>query len=113
MEKIQKCMLMSVIEHVPVSQDLTPLDLDNLVPAHTIMVIKITATTTVGKPLSPEKLQQVYEACNAITTLEDYKKKVGVEHLRVLIPILFMLITYLFVWFLSAFDRYMSMLLVV
>ena len=109
MAYVQKCMLMSVMEYVPVPQDLTPLDLDNLVPAHTIMVIKITATTTVGKPLSPEKLQQVYEACNAITTLEDYKKKVSVK----ILPQFHSFLLHMFVWLLSAFDRYMSMLLVV
>jgi hypothetical protein len=50
--------------------------LEGFLPAHTIMVIKITATTTPGKPLGENTLLQVNGACEAVLALEDYKKKV-------------------------------------
>ncbi len=58
-------------------QDLTGLSLEGLIPAHTVMVIKITATTTPGKPLPEEQLTHVLQACQAALTLEDFKRKVA------------------------------------
>jgi U4/U6 small nuclear ribonucleoprotein PRP31 len=37
--------------------DVTEVDLDRLLPAATVMVVTVTATTTSGKPLSAEDLR--------------------------------------------------------
>ncbi len=64
-----------VVQRVGNATDLTSVSLDGLVPAHTVMVIKITATTTLGKPVSEETLKQVNDACRAVLTLEEFKRK--------------------------------------
>ncbi len=37
--------------------DVTLVDLDRLLPPATVMVVTVTATTTSGKPLSPEEMK--------------------------------------------------------
>eukprot|EP00455_Lapot_gusevi_P035386 TRINITY_DN3918_c0_g1_i1.p1 TRINITY_DN3918_c0_g1~~TRINITY_DN3918_c0_g1_i1.p1 ORF type:complete len:488 (-),score=141.31 TRINITY_DN3918_c0_g1_i1:28-1491(-) len=65
-----------VVLKIQNQMDLTAIDLENIVPAHTIMVIKITATTTSGKPLPADNLNEVTRACEAVLQLEEYKKRI-------------------------------------
>jgi U4/U6 small nuclear ribonucleoprotein PRP31 len=50
--------------------------LGDILPQHTILTISVTATTTMGKPLPPEDLARVLEACSAVIKLDDAKKKI-------------------------------------
>jgi len=58
-------------------QDLTRVDLASMLPATTVMVVTVAATTTNGRPLPPEELQKVLEACDMAIQLEEAKRKVG------------------------------------
>ena len=52
------------------------MELDDLLPAATIMVVTVTATTTAGTPLPPEDLQSIQEACGLVLRLDEARKKV-------------------------------------
>jgi U4/U6 small nuclear ribonucleoprotein PRP31 len=61
------------------AQDLTKVDLAAMLPATTVMVITVTATTTSGKPLPPDELAKVGDACDMAIQLDECKKKVRVR----------------------------------
>jgi U4/U6 small nuclear ribonucleoprotein PRP31 len=52
-------------------------ELDDLMPAATVMVVTVTATTTSGKPLSQEQLQKALDGCEEALGLEADKSEVG------------------------------------
>ncbi|KAJ3102957.1 hypothetical protein HDU97_000196 [Phlyctochytrium planicorne] len=52
------------------------LDLKSMLPPATVMIITVAATTTSGRPLTPEELQVVMEACDAGIELDSIKKLV-------------------------------------
>lgn len=45
-------------------------------PAATVMVVTVTATTTSGRPLTPEMLAKALEGCDMLMTLDADKQKV-------------------------------------
>lgn len=53
--------------------DLTMVNLDDVLPQATIMVVSVTASTTSGQPLSPENLQKVLQAADAALQLDEDK----------------------------------------
>lgn len=53
--------------------DLTMVNLDDVLPQATIMVVSVTASTTSGQQLSPENLQKVLEAADAALQIDDDK----------------------------------------
>jgi hypothetical protein len=87
--------LSKVIMFFCLQQDLSKIGIEGLVPAHTVMVIKITATTSVGKALSDDKLALVMRACAAVLELEEFKKRLYeyiASRMNVLAPNLCMLV---------------------
>lgn len=55
--------------------DINKIDLKSLLPAATIMVINVTATTTSGKPLSDVELKRVIDACDIAINLSKSRQK--------------------------------------
>lgn len=53
--------------------DLTMVNLDDVLPQATIMVVSVTASTTSGQPLSPETLQKVQDAAVVALQLDGDK----------------------------------------
>lgn len=53
--------------------DLTMVNLDDVLPQATIMVVSVTASTTSGQPLSPENLQKVLDAAAVALQLDEDK----------------------------------------
>ena len=53
--------------------DLTMVNLDDVLPQATIMVVSVTASTTSGQPLSPENLQIVLDAADVALQLDEDK----------------------------------------
>jgi U4/U6 small nuclear ribonucleoprotein PRP31 len=66
-----------VVQRVGNAMDLSQVPLEGLLPAHTVMVVKIAATTTTGRPLPDQQLQQLMRACDDVLQLEEYKRKVA------------------------------------
>lgn len=54
-------------------------ELDDLLPAASVMVVTVTATTTSGKPLSEELLAKVQQGCDMALQLDTDKQQVCVE----------------------------------
>jgi U4/U6 small nuclear ribonucleoprotein PRP31 len=48
--------------------------LHGLVPNNLLLTISVTATTTVGKPLSNDDLHKMTQACEAVIQLDEKKK---------------------------------------
>lgn len=65
-----------VVKRIGNEMDLTLIDLEGLLPAATIMVVSVTASTTSGKPLPEEVLNKTKEACDRALVLDSAKKKV-------------------------------------
>lgn len=65
-----------VVQRVGNAMDLSQVALEGLLPAHTVMVVKIAATTTPGRPLPDPQLRLLMRACDDVLQLEDYKRKV-------------------------------------
>lgn len=58
-------------------EDLTLVELDDLLPAATVMVVAVTATTTAGRPLPPEAAARVQAGCDAALSLDADKAQVS------------------------------------
>ncbi|CAN0892906.1 U4/U6 small nuclear ribonucleoprotein Prp31 homolog [Linum grandiflorum] len=56
--------------------DLTPVDLEGLLPSVSIMVVSMTASTTSGKPLPVDVVQKTTAACDQALILDSAKKMV-------------------------------------
>jgi U4/U6 small nuclear ribonucleoprotein PRP31 len=56
---------------------LCQVDLEDLLPAASVMVVTVTATTTAGKALSEELLQKVEAGCDMALQLDEDKQQVG------------------------------------
>jgi U4/U6 small nuclear ribonucleoprotein PRP31 len=65
-----------VVKAIGNEVDLTRIDLTELLPANTIMVVSVTATTSRGTPLSPETLAKVMEACDVALGLDAAKSRI-------------------------------------
>lgn len=63
-----------VVERIGNEMDLTLVNLDDILPAATVMVVTVTGTTTSGKPLSPENLQKALDGCKMALALDEDKK---------------------------------------
>jgi U4/U6 small nuclear ribonucleoprotein PRP31 len=57
--------------------DLTLVELEDLLPAATVMVVTVTATTTSGHQLSPALLEKVLQGCAMTFQLDEDKQQVG------------------------------------
>ncbi|KAI8092794.1 uncharacterized protein BX664DRAFT_294098 [Halteromyces radiatus] len=56
--------------------DITNIDLRNILPSATIMVVTVTATTTNGRLLTDEEWKRTEEACDMALALDDARKKI-------------------------------------
>jgi U4/U6 small nuclear ribonucleoprotein PRP31 len=56
--------------------DLTLVDLASLLPSATVMVVTVTGSTTLGKPLTDAELADVLGACDEVLALEDAKHRI-------------------------------------
>ncbi|KAI3997726.1 hypothetical protein MKX01_040699 [Papaver californicum] len=65
-----------VVKKIGNEVDLTLVDLEGLVPSAVIMVVSVTASTTVGKPLPEDSLNKTIEACDRALALDIAKKEV-------------------------------------
>eukprot|EP00966_Prymnesium_polylepis_P260337 6013867-Prymnesium_polylepis.1 len=54
---------------------MTEVDLSGILPSATIMVVTVTATTTLGTPLPEDQLAAVIESCEQVLTLSENKQK--------------------------------------
>jgi len=50
-------------------QDLTLVDLNDLLPSAAVMVVSVTASSTSGKPLPPSLLAECLAGCDAVLSL--------------------------------------------
>lgn len=64
------------IRAIGAEPDLTKADLRSTLPPATVMIVSVTATTSNGRPLAPEKLGKIMEAVDMLLALEDAKRKV-------------------------------------
>ena len=60
-----------VVKGIGNEMDLTMVNLDDLMPSSTVMVVSVTGSTTNGKPLSDEDLQSCMEGCDEMLSLFD------------------------------------------
>ncbi|KAF9605847.1 hypothetical protein IFM89_018867 [Coptis chinensis] len=67
---------MRVLKNIGNEPDLTLVDLQGILPSATIMVISITTSTTIGKPLTEENLNKTIDACDQVLDLNFAKNKV-------------------------------------
>ncbi|KAK4857360.1 hypothetical protein QYF36_027190 [Acer negundo] len=65
-----------VVKKIGNEIDLTLVNLEGLLPSVTIMVVSIMASTTTGKPLPENVLEETINACDTVFTLDSAKKKV-------------------------------------
>ncbi|KAF5833497.1 U4/U6 small nuclear ribonucleoprotein [Dunaliella salina] len=65
-----------VVKRIGNEMDLTLVNLDDMLPAATVMVVTVTGTTTSGKPLSQENLDKALEACEMAFKLDEDKHKI-------------------------------------
>ncbi len=65
-----------VVNRIGNEMDLTLVDLDDILPAATVMVVTVTGTTTSGKPLSAENLRKAIDGCSMALALDEDKKLV-------------------------------------
>ncbi|KAH7859184.1 hypothetical protein Vadar_032671 [Vaccinium darrowii] len=65
-----------VVKRIGNEMDLTLVDFEGLLPSASIMVVSITASTTIGKPLPEQVLQKTIDACDRAFALDSSKKKV-------------------------------------
>lgn len=65
-----------VVKAIGNEVDLTQIDLTELLPANTIMVVSVTATTSRGSPLDAATLAKVIEACDVALGLDQAKARI-------------------------------------
>ncbi|ESQ37474.1 hypothetical protein EUTSA_v10003005mg [Eutrema salsugineum] len=65
-----------VVKQIGNETDLTLVDLKDLLKQHTIMTVKLAASTTKGKPLPEDVLQKTMDACDRAIDLDSAKKKI-------------------------------------
>lgn len=67
-----------VVERIGNEMDMTMVDLNDLLPPTTVMVISVTGSTTSGQPLADAELEQCLAGCNEAFALEEARQK-GLE----------------------------------
>jgi len=65
-----------VVSRIGNEMDLTLVELEDLLPAATVMVVTVTATTTSGQPLSPALLDKVIQGCAMAFQLDEDKQQI-------------------------------------
>lgn len=65
-----------VVKQIGNEMDLTIVNLDEILPAATVMVVTVTGTTTSGKPLSADNLSKAMQGCEMALHLDEDKRLV-------------------------------------
>lgn len=78
-----------VVRIIQNNMDLTAVmdQLDELIPSQLLVVIIACASTTTGRELSPDDLQRVVEACQAMENLE-MAKQIFLEYIQTAMPLI-------------------------
>lgn len=63
-----------VVKRIGNEIDLTLVNLEDILPAATVMVVTVTATTTTGRVLSDDNLRKALEGCDMALSLDDDKR---------------------------------------
>uniref|UniRef100_A0A7S3D1E2 Nop domain-containing protein n=1 Tax=Palpitomonas bilix TaxID=652834 RepID=A0A7S3D1E2_9EUKA len=64
-----------VVKRIGNEMDATLIDLGDILPSATAMIVTVTASTTAGKPLAEEKLENVFKACEEAMRLDELKQR--------------------------------------
>eukprot|EP01118_Nematostelium_gracile_P009385 TRINITY_DN3156_c0_g1_i1.p1 TRINITY_DN3156_c0_g1~~TRINITY_DN3156_c0_g1_i1.p1 ORF type:complete len:471 (-),score=148.73 TRINITY_DN3156_c0_g1_i1:132-1544(-) len=65
-----------VVQKIGNQMDISDLDLTDVLPAATVMVVTVTATTSAGEPLDASELETINKACGLTMTLEEARKRI-------------------------------------
>lgn len=65
-----------VVKEIGNEMDLTMVNLDEVLPSATIMVVSVTGSTTAGKPLSPDELKRCMDGIDEMLTVFDHRMKI-------------------------------------
>jgi U4/U6 small nuclear ribonucleoprotein PRP31 len=65
-----------VVKRIGNQLDLTVVELNDIIPAATVMVVTVAASTTSGKALDDEEFKRVIDACDMALNLDDARKKI-------------------------------------
>ncbi len=65
-----------VVKRIGNETDLSKVDMNDILPSSIIMVVKVSASTTIGKPLNDQDLLEVNTACDIIFDLESRKQTI-------------------------------------
>lgn len=65
-----------VVQRIGNEMDLTLVNLEDILPAATVMVVTVTATTTSGRALSEENLKKCLDGCALALQLDDDKRAI-------------------------------------
>jgi len=64
------------VKEIGDTQDLTQIDLRKILPSEIVMIVAVTATTSIGQPLSKSEIKKVLDACDMAFKLEADEKKI-------------------------------------
>jgi len=64
------------VKEIGDAQDLTQVDLRQILPSEIVMIVAVTATTSEGQPLSKTEIKKVLDACDMAFKLEADEKKI-------------------------------------
>lgn len=65
-----------VVKRIGNQTDLTQVDLTDLIPATSIMIVSVAASTTTGEPLEDAEWLKIAKACDIALELDDCRKKI-------------------------------------
>jgi U4/U6 small nuclear ribonucleoprotein PRP31 len=57
------------VKRIGNEMDMTMVELSDLLPSATVMIVSVTGSTTSGQPLSPEDLSECYKGCEEVLSL--------------------------------------------
>jgi U4/U6 small nuclear ribonucleoprotein PRP31 len=65
-----------IVKRIGNETNLTLIDLSDILPGSALLTLQMAATTTSGKPLTPEELEKVIEGCDMAISLDEIRKKI-------------------------------------
>ena len=66
-----------VVARIGNEENVTDIDLDDVIPRHVVMMVSVSASTTDGKPLAPPELENVGAACAMMEVLDGARSKLN------------------------------------
>lgn len=65
-----------VVKRIGNQTDMMQVDLADIIPAASIMIVSVAASTTTGAPLEEAELNKITNACDMALELDDWRKKI-------------------------------------